>query len=140
QAVGLDIKSGRFTQLVGSVTDRGFVKEALRGVNAVIHSATLHKPHVATHSAEAFVDTNINGTLILLEEAASAGVNSFIYTSTTSAFGRALIPPEGAPAAWITEEVVPLPKNIYGVTKTAAESLCELFHYRTGLPCLVLRT
>jgi len=106
----------------------------------VIHSATLHKPHVATHSAEEFADTNITGTLILLEEAAAAGVTSFIYTSTTSAFGRALTPPEDAPAAWITEEVVPVPRNIYGVTKAAAESLCELFHYRMGLPCIVLRT
>src|SRR5947208_15709916 len=60
--------------------------------------------------------------------------------STTSAFVRALTPPEGAPAAWITEEVVPVPKNIYGVTKVAAENLCELIHHKTALPCLVLRT
>ena len=90
QAIGLDLRRGPFTQLVGSVTDRDFVKESLRGMNAVIHSATLHKPHVLTHSAQEFVDTNITGTLILLEEAASAGVTSFVYTSTTSAFGRAL--------------------------------------------------
>src|SRR5437762_5333417 len=64
----------------------------------------------------------------------------FVYTSTTSAFGRALTPPEGAPAAWITEEVAAVPKNIYGVTKVAAESLCELIQHKTGLPCLVLRT
>ena len=140
QAFGLDFKRGPFTQLVGSVTDRNFVKESLRGINAVIHSATLHKPHMVTHPASEFVETNITGTLILLEKAAAAGLTSFIYTSTTSAFGRALTPPEGAPAAWITEEVTPVPRNIYGVTKAAAESLCELFHFRTGLPCLVLRT
>ena len=140
QAFGLDFKRGPFTQLVGSVTDRNFVKESLRGINAVIHSATLHKPHMVTHPASEFVETNITGALILLEEAAAAGLTSFIYTSTTSAFGRALTPPEGAPAAWITEEVTPVPRNIYGVTKAAAESLCELFHFRTGLPCLVLRT
>jgi UDP-glucose 4-epimerase len=140
QVTGLDLKRGPFTQLVGSVTDRDFVKESLRGVNAVIHTATLHKPHVATHSAQEFVDTNVTGTLVLLEEAAAAGLTSFIYTSTTSAFGRALTPPDGAPAAWITEVVTPVPRNIYGVTKAAAESLCELFHYRTSLPCLVLRT
>ena len=44
------------------------------------------------------------------------------------------------PAAWITEEVAPVPRNIYGVTKTAAEDLCELFHRDHGLPCLILRT
>ncbi len=61
-------------------------------------------------------------------------------TSTTSAFGRALTPEPGASAAWITDEVAPLPKNIYGVTKLAAEALCELFRRQQDLPCIVLRT
>jgi nucleoside-diphosphate-sugar epimerase len=100
----------------------------------------LHKPHLASHSHQDFVDTNFTGTLRLLEEAAAAGIKAFVYTSTTSAFGRALTPPEGAPAAWITEEVVPVPKNIYGVTKLAAENLCELFHHKNGLACIILRT
>jgi nucleoside-diphosphate-sugar epimerase len=110
------------------------------GVQAVFHAATLHKPHVGTHGREAFVDTNISGTLNLLEEAAETGVESFIFTSTTSVFGDALIPPAGAPGAWITEEIVPVPKNIYGVTKAAAEDLCQLFHRNQRLPCIVLRT
>ena len=70
----------------------------------------------------------------------AAGVGSFVFTSTTSAFGRALVPPPGAPAAWITEAVAPLARNIYGATKTAAEDLCELVHRDHGLPCLILRT
>jgi UDP-glucose 4-epimerase len=140
EAIGLDIKSSMFTDRVGSIVDRAFIRECMRGVDAVIHAATLHKPHVATHSRQEFVDTNITGTLNLLEEAVSSGVSAFIFTSTTSAFGRALTPREGAPAAWITEEVAPAPKNIYGVTKVAAENLCELFHFKTGLPCLILRT
>src|SRR5262249_11272596 len=140
EAIGLDIKTGLFTQLVGSIIDRGFVKECMLGIDAVIHAATLHKPHIATHTRQDFIDTNITGTLQLLEEAVSAGVTRFIYTSTTSAFGRALTPREDAPAAWITEEVAPVPKNIYGVTKLAAENLCEIVHYKTGLPCLILRT
>src|SRR4051794_7394278 len=108
QAIGLDIKSGHFTHRCGSIADREFVRESMRGVEAVIHAATLHKPHVVTHSTQEFIDTNITGTLNLLEEAVSAGVTSFIYTSTTSAFGRALIPPQVAPAAWITEDVTPV--------------------------------
>lgn len=106
----------------------------------VFHAATLHKPHVATHSRQEFIDTNITGTLNLLEAAVSAGVEAFIYTSTTSVFGDALVPPTGAPAAWITEDVVPIPKNIYGTTKTAAEDLCQLFYRNQGLACVVLRT
>lgn len=139
-ARGIDLKASAFTDAVGSIGDRAFVRECMRGVRTVLHPATLHKPHVATHSYQEFVDVNVTGTLVLLEEAAAAGVESFIFTSTTSAFGSALTPAASEPAAWITEDVTPIPKNIYGVTKVAAEGLCELFHRRHGLPVLVLRT
>jgi UDP-glucose 4-epimerase len=139
-AVGVDIKASPFTDRVGSITDRAFVRESMRGVGTVMHAATLHKPHVATHTKQDFIDTNITGTLVLLEEAAAAGVARFIYTSTTSTFGAALTPAAGEPAAWVTEEVVPVARNIYGVTKLAAEGLCELFSRTERLPTLVLRT
>ena len=100
----------------------------MAGVQTVFHTATLHKPHVATHSRQDFVDTNITGTLNLLEEAVEAGVGAFVFTSSTSVFGNALIPPPGAPAVWVTEEITPVPRNIYGVTKAAAENLCQLAH------------
>jgi nucleoside-diphosphate-sugar epimerase len=112
----------------------------MRDVDAVIHTATLHKPHIETHSHQQFVDTNVTGTLTLLEEAMAAGVGRFVFTSTTSLYGRANVPAPGRPAAWIDEDVVPIPKNIYGATKRAAEDLCELFHVDHGLPCLILRT
>jgi nucleoside-diphosphate-sugar epimerase len=140
EVVGADILPSEFTDEVGSIAERDHVRRCMRGVTSVLHAATLHKPHVTTHSRQSFVDTNITGTLNLLEEAASAGVRAFVFTSTTSAFGDALTPAAGAPAVWLTEEVVPVPKNIYGVTKTAAEDLCELFQRNERLPCLVLRT
>jgi nucleoside-diphosphate-sugar epimerase len=65
---------------------------------------------------------------------------AFVYTSTTSVFGDALVPPPGEPAAWVTEDVVQVPKNIYGVTKAAAEDLCQLFARNHSLPAVVLRT
>jgi UDP-glucose 4-epimerase len=139
-ARGLDLLPSPFTAHVGSIGDADFVRGCMAGVSAVIHAATLHKPHVATHSRQAFVAANVAGTLTLLEAAVEVGVKAFVYTSTTSAFGSALTPAPGAPAAWITEDVVPVPRNIYGVTKTAAESLCELFHRDQGLPVVVLRT
>jgi nucleoside-diphosphate-sugar epimerase len=138
--VGVDVLASPYTDLQGSIVDRDFVGRAMRGVGAVLHAATLHKPHVATHRRQDFIDVNLTGTLNLLEAAADAKVGAFVFTSTTSAFGRALTPPPGEPAAWLTEEVVPVPKNIYGVTKVAAENLCELAHRDTGMPCLVLRT
>src|SRR5574342_934482 len=74
EAVGLDLKASPFTTMVGSIVDRAFVRQCVRGVDAIIHAATLHKPHVATHSKQEFIDTNISGTLNLLEEAVAAGV------------------------------------------------------------------
>ncbi|MBV8671857.1 MAG: NAD(P)-dependent oxidoreductase, partial [Acidobacteriaceae bacterium] len=119
--VGLDIVESPYTTIVGSIADRTIAEECMDGVDVVFHAATLHKPHVATHSRQEFVDTNITGTLNLLEAASIAGVRTFVYTSTTSVFGDALVPPPGTPAAWITEDVTPVPRNIYGVTKSAAE-------------------
>lgn len=139
-ARGLDIAPSPSTHIVGSIAQREVVKAAMQCVTAVIHTATLHKPHVATHDRQDFIDTNITGTLNLLEEAVSANVRSFIFTSTTSVFGNALVPPPGEPAAWITEEVAPSPKNIYGITKLAGENLCELFTRKFALPTIVLRT
>lgn len=138
--VGLDVLASPFTDIVGSIADRAVVARAMRGVRTVLHTATLHKPHVGTHGRDAFVETNVRGALILLEEAARAGVEGFVMTSTTSAFGDALVPAPGEPAAWIDEAVAPVPKNIYGLTKTAAEDLCRLFWRNERLPCIVLRT
>lgn len=137
---GIDIKASPFTDSVGSIGDRALVKDVMAGVKAVIHTATLHKPHVGTHTYQDFVDTNVSGTLALIEAALTAGARSFVFTSTTSTFGSALTPAPGEPAAWITEDVVPVPRNIYGATKTAAESLCELFARKHGLPTIILRT
>lgn len=125
EVVGIDILEGT------SITDRACVRERMAGVQSVLHAATLHRPHVVTHEWRQFVETNIAGTLTLLEEAVRAGVESFIYTSTTGVFQA---------TGWVTEDVPPVPNNIYGVTKKAAEDLCEMFYRRDHLPCLVLRT
>jgi len=138
--IGVDIHQSSYTDLVGSIVDRSFVHQAIAGCEAVIHCATLHKPHVATHSRQDFVDTNVTGTLNLLEEAAASDCRTFVYTSTTSTFGHAMRTEPGAPAVWVTEQLQPKPKNIYGATKTAAEDLCELFSRNTDLACLVLKT
>lgn len=138
--VGVDVLDSPHTTVVGDIADRDVVRSCLSGVSTVLHTATLHKPHVGSHDRKSFVDTNVSGTLALLEESAAAGVGSFVFTSTTSTFGRALTPRPGEPAAWITEDVTPIPRNIYGVTKTAAENLCELVHRDLGLPVLILRT
>lgn len=137
---GMDLVDDGKVDVVGSITDRLLVEEAMEGVDAVVHAAALHKPHVALTSKRSFVETNIDGTLSLLEAAARASISAFVLTSTTSAFGRALVDSTRDAATWIDERVVGPPKNIYGATKVAAEGLAELVHHERGLPVVILRT
>src|SRR5215218_6202560 len=74
ETVGFDVLPSPYTDVVGSVADRDTVRQALAGVDAILHAATLHKPHVGSHTRQDFVETNITGTLTLLEEAVEAGV------------------------------------------------------------------
>ncbi|HUI61738.1 MAG TPA: NAD(P)-dependent oxidoreductase [Steroidobacteraceae bacterium] len=138
--VGIDRKSSAFTDHVGSICDRHFIAACMQGATTVVHAATLHKPHVATHSWQDFIDTNVTGTLVLLEAAAAAGVETFVYVSTTSVFGAALARGASADATWVTEDLIPRPRNIYGLTKLMAENLCELAHRKHRLPIVALRT
>lgn len=138
--IGADIKPGPFTSQLGDLADPAFAQQIMSGASSVLHTATLHKPHVATHSMQDFIDTNVTGTLNLLDAAVREGAGSFVFTSTTSTFGDAMRPPKGAPAVLVTEDLAPVPRNIYGVTKLAAENICRLFHKKHALPCLILRT
>src|ERR1700727_2623543 len=89
-AVGLDLIPGPFTDEAGSIADRALVAPIMQGVDAVLHVATLHKPHVATHAREAFVETNVRGTLILLEEALDAHLLA-IERAPAIGFGKYII-------------------------------------------------
>lgn len=140
EVVGIDVIAGEHTHFTGDLANKTFVQDCMKGVEVVLHTATLHKPHIITHSKQNFVATNITGTLNLLEAAVKENVKSFIFTSTTSTYGDAMQPSPKEGAVWVTEDLVPKPKNIYGVTKIAAENLCKLFYRNHELPCLVLRT
>ncbi|GAA0890801.1 NAD(P)-dependent oxidoreductase [Fulvivirga kasyanovii] len=135
--VGVDIAEGKYTSDTGSLTDKDFLLRATEGVTAIIHTASLHAPHVATHSRKDFIDTNISGTLNLLEASESNGVTKFIYTSTTSLYGESLDAENQA--VWITEEVPTIPRDIYDITKIAAEGLCRDFFNKERLQTAVLR-
>jgi UDP-glucose 4-epimerase len=147
--VGIDPVPGPHTGIVGSIADAALVHRTVRehAIDAIVHGGALHKPDIARRPAADFVAINVQGTLNLLEAAVAAGaaVTRFVFTSTTSLMiseairaGRA----GGATrAAWITEDMTGLePRNIYGVTKLAAEHLCRLYHQLHGLPVVILRT
>lgn len=145
--VGLDVVAGPDTEYVGTVADRELVRRVFdeQRPDAVVHAAALHKPDIARYPECDFVDVNVSGTLHLLEAAVAAGHDRFVFTSTTSLMirhdvraGRA----GGATRAfWLNEEFGPLaPRNIYGVTKLAAEHLCRLTHEQSGMDIRILRT
>lgn len=146
EVVGLDPVPGETTDLVGSVADRGTVAAAIGDgrIEAVVHSGALHKPDIARRDRADFMAVNVQGTFNLLEEAAARGVGAFVFTSTTSVMiSRAIRAGQAGGAvraAWLTEESPTLPRNIYGVTKLAAEHLCRLYHEQSGLFAVVLRT
>lgn len=141
---GLDVAPGTDTAVIGTVADRALVDQvfAQYEIDAVIHSGALHKPDIARYPTQAFIDVNVTGTLNLLEAAVAAKASRFIFTSTTSLMiSERIRRAEGEAAVWIDETMAPLePRNIYGVTKLAAEHLCRLYHQLHGLPCLILRT
>jgi len=147
RVVGLDPVPSATTEIVGSVVDRALVRRVMRdhAIEAVVHTAARHKPHIETFDNSEFVAVNVQGTLNLLEEAVAVGVSRFVFTSTTSLMISQQIRDGKAggarEAVWIDETMAPLkPRNIYGVTKLAAEELCRLFHHLHKLPVLVLRT
>ncbi|MBA15696.1 MAG: NAD-dependent epimerase/dehydratase [Sphingomonas sp.] len=144
EVVGLDVAPGRDTQVLGSIADRGLIERTFgeHGIEAVIHGGALHKPDIVRYPQQAFVDVNVTGTLNLIEAALAAGHDRFVFTSTTSLMISQAIRDERADhAVWLDETSGPIePRNIYGVTKHAAENLCRLAHLEQRLNAIVLRT
>ena len=124
EAVGLDLVASPFTDHVGSIADRSHVQRSMQGVDAVLHTASLHKPHIVTHNKQAFIDANITGTLNLLEEGRRAWHRGLCLHEHDERVRRNADAACRVLAVWVTEDVRPVPRNIYGVTKTAAEDLC----------------
>ena len=152
KVLGLDKHPSEFTHIVMDITstdidewDNLSATLEKSNVKVILHTATLHKPHIEKYSKDAFVQVNVSGTLRLLEAAVAAGVSVFVLTSTTSTFGHAI--PRGQDASTtntsavpIDETVAPLPRNIYGVTKLGAENMVYMFHQTCPrLHCAILR-
>ena len=137
QSIGLDIVLGPTTNVIGNINDRDLLDRIIRQVDVIIHTASLHAPHVPRYSRADFVDINVQGTLNLLELGKKHGIQKLIYTSTTSVYGQALEHP--SQAVWVTEDVQPVPRDIYDITKLAAEQLCEDVYRAEQLPTICLR-
>lgn len=136
-ARGFDRVVGPFTTTVADLGDDAALARALDGTTVVIHTAALHAPDLAHASEAAFERVNVLATARLLRLSQHAGVERFVFTSSTSVFGHAL-EPQGA-AVWVTEQLAPRPRDAYDRTKLAAEGLVREATTRFGRGAAVLR-
>jgi UDP-glucose 4-epimerase len=120
-----------FSEVVGDVTDRDAVREAMRGVDTVFHQAASKKT-VCMRDPRRDLDVNAGGALRLLQAATEAGVERFVHASTGSVYGE--------PVAFPQTESHPLrPVSYYGVSKLGGESYVNAFAHLHGLRTTVLR-
>ena len=116
----------------GDVRDPHGVKEAMRGCDAVLHLAALISIPYSYHSPGTYVDTNVKGTLNVLQAARELGVRRVIHTSTSEVYGTARFVP-------ITEAHPLQGQSPYSATKIAADQLAYSFYASFGLPVVIAR-
>jgi len=116
----------------GDIRDPYGVREAIRGCDVVIHLAALIAIPYSYHSPEAYIETNIKGTLNILQASRDLGVEKVIHTSTSEVYGTAKFVP-------ITEEHPILGQSPYSATKIAADHLAYSFYASFGLPITTIR-
>ncbi|MBW8183288.1 NAD-dependent epimerase/dehydratase family protein [Shewanella nanhaiensis] len=137
EVVGVDKTPCSTVNYVGDIRDSALMNTALNGVEAIIHTAALHAPHVGLCSEGEFAEININATEQLALLGLQRGVKHFIFTSTTALYGYASTP-EGV-AGWVDETVQPQPKSVYHKSKMMAESMLENISKQFALPITVLQ-
>ncbi|KZN70406.1 hypothetical protein N478_00450 [Pseudoalteromonas luteoviolacea S4060-1] len=137
EVVGLDLTPCSTADFVGDVRDSTLVRNALDGVDVVIHTAALHAPHVGLKSEQSFQEINVDATHQLALQGIAAGIKQFVFTSTTALYGYASTP-EGT-AGWINEQTPPQPKSIYHQSKIRAEHELEAIAKKHSLPVTVLQ-
>ena len=123
---------GKFDVFTGDIRDPHGVKEAMRGCDVVLHLAALIAIPYSYHSPDTYVDTNIKGTLNVLQAARELGVKRIVHTSTSEVYGTARFVP-------ITEEHPLQGQSPYSATKIAADQLAYSFYSSFGLPVVIAR-
>jgi NAD dependent epimerase/dehydratase len=126
-----DVK-GKFEVFAGDIRDPHGVKEAMKGCDAVLHLAALIAIPYSYHSPDTYVDTNIKGTLNVLQAARELGVRRVVHTSTSEVYGTAQFVP-------ITEAHPLQGQSPYSATKIAADQLAYSFYASFDLPVVIAR-
>lgn len=126
-----DVK-GKFEVFAGDIRDPHGVKEAMKGCDLVLHLAALIAIPYSYHSPDTYVDTNVKGTLNVLQSARELGVRRIINTSTSEVYGSARFVP-------ITEDHPLQGQSPYSATKIAADQLAFAFYSSFDLPVVTVR-
>ena len=126
-----DLK-GKFEVVAGDIRDSNGVREAMKGCDAVLHLAALIAIPFSYNSPSTYVETNVNGTLNILQAARDLGVNKVVHTSTSEVYGTARFVP-------ISEDHVLQGQSPYSATKIAADQLAYAFYSSFELPVITLR-
>jgi len=122
----------KFEVFAGDIRDPHGVREAMKGCDAVLHLAALIAIPYSYHSPDTYVDTNVKGTLNVLQAARELGVQRVIHTSTSEVYGTARFVP-------INEDHPLQGQSPYSATKIAADQLAYSFHASFDLPVVIAR-
>ncbi|WP_114698085.1 NAD-dependent 4,6-dehydratase LegB [Polynucleobacter necessarius] len=126
-----DLK-GQFEVFAGDIRDPHGVKKAMTGCDAVLHLAALIAIPYSYHSPDTYVDTNIKGTLNVLQAARELGIKRIIHTSTSEVYGTACFVP-------ITEDHPLQGQSPYSATKIAADQMAYSFYSSFDMPVVIVR-
>lgn len=137
EVLGLDRSPSSTAHFTGDLADKDLLRRALRGADAIVHSAALHAPHVGFVAVSEFERINVGATRLLGELAVEAGIRRFVFTSTTALYGSAATP--AGRAGWLDERLPPEPRTIYHETKLAAERVLADLAAESGLCVTALR-
>ncbi|MFB6228527.1 MAG: NAD-dependent glucose-6-phosphate dehydrogenase Azf [Halobacteriales archaeon] len=127
--------------LIGEIQDEDDMREAVEGVDAVVHLAGDPRPNAPWRSV---LENNIDGTQVLLEAAVDAGVSRFVFASSNHAVAHyetertpGVYREDGELALDGTE--LPRPRNPYGISKATGETLCRYYHDEHGIDAVCVR-
>ncbi|MCP3968479.1 MAG: NAD-dependent epimerase/dehydratase family protein [Lentisphaerae bacterium] len=124
---GFDVKF-----IKGDIRDRAKVREAMQGVDYVFHMAAMISVPESMGKPMECVDLNVNGLLVVLEEAAEAGVKKLCFSTSAAIYGDNPVVPK-------REEMYPEPKSPYAITKLDGEYYCNMFSQEGKLQTACLR-
>jgi NAD dependent epimerase/dehydratase len=126
-----DVK-GHFEVFSGDIRDSHGVRQAMKGCDSVLHLAALIAIPFSYHSPSTYVETNVSGTLNVLQAARDLEISRVIHTSTSEVYGTAQFVP-------ITEQHALRGQSPYSATKIAADQLAYSFYSSFDLPVVTIR-